>query len=150
MYKRIVRARVRSTFEEINRGNYLPMVAGLAPVFEYRFHGKHALAGRRTSRETMIRWWQRVLRLLPGMRFDIKDVLVNGGPWRTRVAVRSLVRGELPGGQRYENTVFQFITMVWGNVVAVETLEDLEVLERALRVVADSGNLEALADPIED
>ncbi|KAA9395255.1 nuclear transport factor 2 family protein [Kocuria coralli] len=150
MYKRIVRAKIRAVFESINDGDYMPMVDGLAPSFEYRFHGEHALGGRRTSRESMIRWWQRVSALLPGARFDLQDILVDGGPWRTRVAVRSYVSGDLPGGLRYENTVFQFITLVWGRVTSVETVEDLQILQRALRAVADSGKPEALARPISD
>ncbi|QIK63224.1 nuclear transport factor 2 family protein [Leucobacter viscericola] len=150
MYKRIVRARLRDTFDRINEGDYMTMVDGLADSFEYRFHGQHALGGRRTSRASMLLWWQRVFRLLPGMHFAVQDVLVNGGPRRTRVAVRSLVSGALPGGQRYENTVFQFLTIAWGKVESVETIEDLRVLEHALRAVAESGNPEALADPIED
>lgn len=148
MYKHIVRRRVRSTFDRINAGDYLMMVDGLAQDFEYRFHGEHALGGRRTTRSGMIRWWQRTLRLLPGARFDIQDILVNGGPWRTRVAVRSLVSGDLPNGRRYENTVFQFLTLSWGKVTSVETIEDLQKLERALRSVAAAGRPEALAEPI--
>lgn len=150
MYKQIVRAKVRSTFEKINDGEYMTMVDGLSPSFEYRFHGDHALGGRRTTRAAMIRWWQRTLDLLPGARFDIQEVLVNGGPWRTRVAVRSLVSGDLPGGTRYENTVFQFLTLEWGKASRIETIEDLQVLERALRTVAESGKPEAFASPIED
>jgi len=150
MYQSIVRAKVRSTFDRINAGDYMAMVNGLAPEFEYRFHGDHALGGRRTSRDAMIRWWQRTLRLLPGARFDIQDVLVGGGPWRTCVAVRCLVSGDLPGGARYENTVFQFLTLSWGKVTSVETIEDLQVLERALRIVAEAGEPEALARHIAD
>ncbi len=98
----------------------------------------------------MLRWWERVLRLLPGAQFDIQDILIGGGPWHTRIAVRSRVSGELPGGAHYENTVFQFMSLSWGRVVSVETVEDLQVLERALRAVADAGVPEALADPIID
>ena len=105
---------VRAVFERINDGDYMSMVNGLAPSFEYRFHGDHALGGRRTTRESMIRWWKRVVALLPGARFDIGDVLVNGGPWRTRIAVRASISGNLPGDVRYENTVFQFMTLAWG------------------------------------
>ncbi|KAB1646958.1 nuclear transport factor 2 family protein [Pseudoclavibacter endophyticus] len=149
MYQRFVRAKVRSTFEKINSGDYMAMVDGLAPSFEYRFHGDHALGGRRTSRDAMIRWWQRVMKLLPGVRFDVHDVLVSGGPWRTMVAVRSSVSGDLPGGIRYENTVFQLMTLVWGKVTSVETIEDLQILERALRAVAETGEAEAVAGPID-
>ena len=148
VYSMIVRNRVRSTFDKINSGDYQAMVDGLANPFEYLFHGDHALGGRRVSKEAMNRWWERTLRLLPGATFDIRDVLVNGGPWNTRVAVRSLVSGPLPNGEKYENTVFQFMTLKWGKVVSVETVEDLQVLQRALRVVADAGNDEALAEPI--
>lgn len=150
MYKRIVRAKVRSTFDRINEGDYMAMVDGLAPSFEYRFHRDHALGGRRTSREAMIRWWERVVDLLPGARFDIQEVLVDGWPWRTRAAVRSFVAGDLPGGARYENTVFQLITLSWGKVTSVETIEDLQILQGALNTVAESGKLDALAPPIGD
>lgn len=150
MYKRIVRAKVRTVFERINAGDHMAMVDGLAPSFEYRFHGDHALGGRRTTRESMIRWWERVLDLLPGAQFSIRDVLVNGGPWRTRIAVRAVISGDLPDGTRYENTVFQFMTLAWGKVVSVETVEDLQVLERALTAVAEAGKPEAHAAPISD
>ncbi|WP_420112441.1 nuclear transport factor 2 family protein [Pseudactinotalea sp.] len=150
MYKWIVRTQVRAVFDRINAGDPMAMVDGLAPSFEYRFHGDHALGGRRTTRESMIRWWNRVFSLLPGARFEIRDILVNGGPWRTRIAVRATVSGDLPGGVRYENTVFQFMTLAWGRLVAVETLEDLQVLERALAAVADAGHPAALAAPLND
>ncbi len=149
VYRMIVRAKVQATFRRINEGDYAAMVDSLGDPFEYVFRGEHALGGRRTTRAAMNRWWERTLRLLPGARFDVQDVLVGGGPWRTRVAVRSLVSGPLPGGELYENTVFQFMTLRWGRVVAVETVEDLQVLERALRIVEESGIDEAAAPPIE-
>lgn len=150
VYHRIVRGKVRAIFECINEGDYLVMVDGLAPTFSYHFHGDHALGGRRTTREAMIRWWERVGRLLPGARFDVQDVLVSGWPWRTRIAVRSLVSGDLPDGSRYENTVMQFMTLERGGITSVETVEDLQVLERALRIVAESGNAEAREPAIVD
>ncbi|PDQ34291.1 MAG: polyketide cyclase [Candidatus Lumbricidophila eiseniae] len=148
VYSMIVRRKVRSTFDQINSGNYQAMVDGLGTPFEYVFHGEHALGGRRVSKEAMNRWWERTFRLLPGAKFDVREVLVNGGPWNTRIAVRSRVSGPLPDGERYENTVYQFMTLKWGKVVSVETVEDLQVLERALRAVADAGNEEAAAAPI--
>lgn len=148
IYSRIVKGKVRSVFDQINAGNYMEMVDGLGDPFVYHFHGEHALGGRRTSRDAMIRWWERTLSLLPGAKFDVREVFVNGGPWNTRVAVRSRVSGPLPGGQLYENTVFQFMTLKWGRVTSVETVEDLQILERALKVVASAGNSEADAAPI--
>ena len=40
------------------------------------------------------------------------------------------------------------MTLKWGRVTAVETVEDLQVLQRALKIVADAGNPEASAEPI--
>lgn len=148
VYASIVRRRVRKTFDQINAGNYLAMVDGLDSPFEYVFHGNHALGGRRVTKDAMARWWERTLSLLPGAKFDVLDVIVNGPPWKTRIAVRNRVSGPLPNGERYENTVFQFMTLRWGKVSSVETVEDLQALERALQIVADSGKPEALADPI--
>ena len=150
MYRRIVRAKVRAMFDRINAGDFMAMVDGLAPAFEYHFHGQHALGGKRTSRAGMIRWWERVLELLPGARFEVQDVLVNGCPWRTRIAVHASISGALPSGAHYENTVFQFMTLSWGKVVSVETVEDLQKLESALADVAAAGNPAALAAPIMD
>lgn len=79
VYSMVVRRRVRSTFDQINAGNYADMVEGLASPFEYVFHGEHALGGRRVTKEAMNRWWQRTFRLLPGAKFDVQDVIVSGG-----------------------------------------------------------------------
>jgi hypothetical protein len=99
IYSRIVEGKVRSVFDRINAGDHMAMVDGLGEPFTYHFHGEHALGGRRTSRDAMIRWWQRVGDLLPGAQFTIHEVIVRGGPWRTRVAVRSGIRGPLPGAR---------------------------------------------------
>jgi ketosteroid isomerase-like protein len=150
IHARIVEARVRSVFDRLDAGDHMQMVDGLGERFTYLFHGDHALGGRRTSRDAMIRWWERVHRLLPGARFTVHEVIVRGGPWRTRVAVRAGIQGPLPNGEVYRNTLFQFMTVRWGKVTDVETIEDLEVLTRALAVVAASGEAEAAAGPIVD
>ncbi|WP_198677552.1 hypothetical protein [Leucobacter luti] len=56
----------------------------------------------------------------------------------------------LPDGHRYENRVMQRMKLRWGRVTAIETLEDLQNLQRALLVVAAAGRPEAIAPPIED
>ena len=144
-YAMLVRRKVRSTFEQINSGNYAAMVNGLGDKFEYLFRGEHALGGRRVTKDAMNRWWVRTLSVLPGAKFDVQEILVNGTPWNTRIAVRSVVSGPLPDGERYENAVFQFMTLRWGKITAGEALEGLQVLERALRKVTESGNSEASA-----
>ena len=39
---------------------------------------------------------------------------------------------------------------MWGKVTSVETCEDVQILERALSIVAENGQEEALAEPLED
>lgn len=146
----MVARQVRSVFDSINAGDPGPMLDGLARHFRYEFHGDHALGGVRTTRPAMHAWWDRVFRLIPGATFTVHDVLVRGGPRNTRIAVRSTVSGRLPDSTEYRNTVFQFMTLRWGKVVSVETCEDLQILQRALAVVAASGIREAAASPITD
>lgn len=150
MYSRIVRRNVARVFDAISHGDPSAMLDSLAPQFVYRFHGEHALGGVRTTRAAMEQWWERIFRLLPGAAFRVDEVLVNGWPWRTRLALRLQVSGPLPDGGVYENVLFQFMTLRWGRVADIETLEDLQVLERALRIVAAAGRPEALAPPITD
>ncbi|MBM0275901.1 nuclear transport factor 2 family protein [Micromonospora tarensis] len=150
MYHRIVAAKVRAVFAEINKGNYEPMLASLAPEFSYRFYGSHALSGERRTAAAMRLWWERVFRLIPDARFEVDEVIVAGGPWFTRIATVAHVSGPLPDGTRYENTVNQILHMRWGKITKIRTLEDTVTLQRALDAVAVAGNAEAHAAPITD
>ncbi len=66
-----------------------------------------------------------------GVQFDIEDILVNGPPWNTRVALR--VNDFIPahptdpgGPDRYNNRAVAFLTIRWGRLVAWEDYEDTE------------------------
>lgn len=150
MYHRIVAGKVRQVFTEINAGNWEPMLAGMAPTFTYRFYGDHAMSGERHTIAAMRRWWERTARLLPGMTFDVQEVLVSGWPWSTRVATRVKVSGKLPDGSVYANDFMQFMHMRWAKIDEVHTLEDTAVLERALDAMYAAGLEEAHAAPITD
>lgn len=149
MYKRIVEHKVRAIFDEINKGNYQAMIDGLAPEFEYRFLGEHPLSGRRTRHETMQQWWQRLFRLLPGATFEIHDVVIQGHPLRTRIAVRSSIRSD-QGSQIYINDVMQFMTLRLGKLTEVETMEDTAKFERLLAGMDPAAHPDALAAPLDD
>lgn len=64
--------------------------------------------------------------------------------------VRNKVRSTFDRINVGDYTVFQFLILSWGKVTSVETVEDLHVLERALHIVAEAGEPEALANPITD
>ncbi|MFV0524928.1 MAG: nuclear transport factor 2 family protein [Acidimicrobiales bacterium] len=150
MYWRTVERQVRATFAELNKGNYPAMLDSLAPNFEYHFIGDHSLGGRRTTIETMDRWWQRVLRLLPDLRFDIRDVIVRGHPLDTRIAVRSTVSGHSPLGDPYRNEMMQFMHLRLGKLTRVESLEDTALLQTFLSELDPADHPDAAAPPLVD
>jgi ketosteroid isomerase-like protein len=150
MYHRIVAAKVRGAFAQISAGNWEPMVSSMAPEFTYRFYGDHALSGERHTHAALRMWWQRSFRILPDARFDVQEVIVSGWPWNTRIATSVIVTAPLPDGSRYENIIHQFLHMRWARITEIRTLEDTVRLQRALDVVAASGNEEAHAPPITD
>ena len=62
-----------------------------------------------------------------GVQFDVEDILVNGPPWRTRVAVRTKVFAPAPDGpDRYTNRAVAFIEVRWGRILRWEDYEDSE------------------------
>jgi ketosteroid isomerase-like protein len=150
MYKTIVAKRVRGIFEEINKGNYQAMIDGLASTFEYRFLGDHPLSGHRTKVATMDQWWQRVFRLLPGSQFTIRQVIVQGHPLNTRIAVRMTIAADLPSGDKYSNDVMQFMRLRLGKLTHIETMEDTARFERYLETLRTEGHPDAAAEPLSD
>ncbi|WP_261556367.1 nuclear transport factor 2 family protein [Frankia tisae] len=150
MYHRFVAGKVRGAFAQISAGNWQAMIDAMAPEFTYRFYGEHALSGERHTKATLALWWQRNFRLMPDPHFEVRDIVVAGPPWRTRVAtlveVSATVAGEVP----YRNVFMQMMKMSWGRITDIRTLEDTVVLQRALNSAAQHGSAEALADPITD
>lgn len=150
MYHSFVRSKVRSTFAQISAGNWEPMIKAMAPRFTYRFYGDSALSGERHTVEAVQRWWQRSFRLMPTATFDVLDIVVSGGPWSTSIATAVAVHATFADGSSYDNVFNQFMHMKWGRVTEIRTLEDTEVLQRAMDRLAAAGYEEACAAPITD
>jgi ketosteroid isomerase-like protein len=150
MYHRIVASRVRNVFAEINAGNWEAMISGMADRFTYRFYGHSPLSGERHTAAALRMWWQRMDILLPNPTFTVEEVIVAGPPWSTRIATRVTVRATLPDGSPYENLFMQQISMRWGRITQVHTLEDTATLQHALDALAAAGIKEAHAAPITD
>lgn len=150
MYKAIVAKRIRNIFNEINSGHCQPMIDGLSPEFKYIFHGDHSLSGSRTSLKSMELWWSRVFHLLPGAQFTIHQIVVQGHPWNTTVAVRQSISiaDSTDGG--YSNVVMQFMHLRWGKVTRIETLEDTKKLGLYLSKLDVKKFPDAMAPPIVD
>lgn len=145
VYKTIVERKVRSIFDQINQGNYEAMVEGLASEFDYLFLGDNPLGGRRRKPETVAEWWQRIFRLLPGAQFDVHEVIVQGLPHNTRIAVRSTI-----SDGDYCNDLMQFMTLRFGKVTRVITLEDTAKLATHLAALDPNEFPDAVAAPLVD
>lgn len=150
MYHAIVERKLRTVFAAISRGDAWPMMDSLAGRFVYRFEGDSPIGGVRSSRESMQLWWERMYRLFPGLSFEVRDVVVAGPPWNTRIHTHLDFLMPLPGGATYRNVVMQVMRMRWGRVTEIHTLEDTQRCMRLLQWQAAQGKAEALAAPITD
>jgi ketosteroid isomerase-like protein len=154
IYRAIVRRRVRTLFAEANRGNWHAIVDGLAPAFNYRFVGDSPLGGTRTTHAAMQRWFERVYRLFPGAQFAPQAVVVEGPPWRTTIMTYVMIRGTVPAADAtvrpYENEFMQLMTLRWGRITSVLTLEDTQRFAAALPALAAAGFADATKAPITD
>lgn len=138
MYKSAVRWMIRRNIERLNRGDFAPTLAMLADGANLSFpgdnswsrmfrpvqSGRHAFATHRGTDEIT-----RFLRsyVEHGIQMVVEDILVNGPPWNTRVAVRAHNWVTGPGGDDvYTNRVVLFVNSRWGRVLAQEDYEDTE------------------------
>jgi ketosteroid isomerase-like protein len=133
MYRLLVRRLVRRSWRQIAAGNYEAVVRKVGPGFRFRFLGDTPLAADLSTAEEWREWWARANRLLPSLRFELLDVLVDGWPWSTRVATRLAISATLADGTPYENTAFQFVTLRWGRLGDDIVMEDTQRLADALR-----------------
>lgn len=150
MYHWLVERKLRSVFARLGEGEYRPMLDSLAADFRYRFEGDSAIGGVRTTRASMEQWWQRMDRLFPGFRFVVRDVVVSGLPWHTRIYTQLDFVKPLPDGTPYVNVVMQRMVMRWGRITEIHTLEDTQRCARVLAWQAGQGKVEAAAAPITD
>jgi ketosteroid isomerase-like protein len=150
MYHYLVERKLRAVFASLGRGDFAPMLDSLAPRFAYRFEGDSPIGGLRSSRDTMRRWWERMYRLFPGLSFVVRDVVISGPPWHTRIFTQLDFVKPLPDGTPYSNVVMQRMEMRWGRITWIHTLEDTQRCARLLAWQAARGSEEALAAPISD
>ena len=140
MYKAIVRGLVRKGLRELNAGNP-DFILGLAsPDAELAFPGDNSWATmfrpvvkgreRHVTHRGIVECRAFAERFVAeGIRFgEPEDVLVNGPPWRTRVAVRvhDFRSADDGSGDVYANRAVAFLELRWGKIVRWEDYEDTE------------------------
>ena len=79
---------------------------------------------------------------------NVREIVMQGPPWHTRIFTQLEFHLRVPGGQTYTNVVMQRMVMRWGRVTEVHTLEDTQLCTRLLAWQASRGQAEALAAPI--
>lgn len=148
MYHAIVRHRIISAFAGLSAGHIESITDLLSSKAEHYFVGTHALSGTRRTPGTIRAWYERLLRLLPGIRFTVHEVRVSGWPWHTQVEAFWTETNTGTDGVRTSAEGVNLIEIRWGKVTSVRIYPDTAALERTLQRIAAKGTLEAMAEPI--
>ena len=148
MYKAIARRKVQATFDALSRGDWEAAIADVAPDVHHIFPGDNAIGGERHSKEAMGRWFQRVYRLIPDLRFEVKQVAVRGWPWDMMVAVEWTDQGHASDGEPYYNEGAHWIRLRRGKATYIHAFLDTEKVTEICRRLAEAGVEEAAAEPI--
>ncbi|MCE9622355.1 MAG: nuclear transport factor 2 family protein [Actinomycetia bacterium] len=138
MYKASVRAILRHSVKKLNAGDPSLLLKLAAPDMQLVFPGDNSWArmyrpvvkGRErhvthSGVDECMGFAQRFVD--HGIQFVIEDILVNGPPWNTRIALR--VHVFIPGTDghdAYNNRATAFLEARWGRLVKWEDYEDTE------------------------
>ena len=150
MYHSIVRSRVRGLFEAINRGAAEPVLNAFAPAFEHLFLGDSAFGGSRTTLAATRRWYERLFRLLPDIKFVVRRIGVSGGPWNTLVLAEWDETNSGTDGVLTGNNGVHVVRLQWGRMTRLVICPDTAGLKATLDRMASAGTAEAHAGAIVD
>jgi ketosteroid isomerase-like protein len=138
MYKAIIRAMVRRNVDRLNAGDASPMLKMAASDVVIRFPGDNSWArmfrpvvksrnphathrGIDECRAFANRFTEH------NVQFTVEDIMVNGGPWNCRVALRVRSHKAGPHGtDEYNNRAIAVLEIRWGKIVVWEDYEDTE------------------------
>ena len=128
MYKWAVRRQTRRNIEALGRGDHTPLLRGYTDDAVLVFPGDSSWSGEHRGRDAIDSFLQRFV--AAGLRGDAEDILVNGPPWRTRVAVVFVDRAHDDDGHEvYSNRAVLYGTIRWGKITRQEDFEDTHKVE---------------------
>lgn len=148
MYHAIMRSKIREVFEQLNRGNYEPILVSLAPKFEHWFIGDHALSGLRTSLLVTRKWYERLYRIFPNIRFDLKNIVIHGMPWDTTVLVEWNDGYTLLNSEKRANLGAHVIHFKWAKADSIRIYCDTKLLMENLSIQKRGGIAEVDLPPL--
>ncbi len=149
MYHAIVRHKLANAFAGLSQGRIEAITNELSPKAEHYFIGQHALSGWRRRPELIQAWYERLLRLMPGIYFKIDEIVSKGPPWNTLAAVHWHETNSGTDGVETTTEGVNVIKIRWGKVVSVRIYTDTVALQATLDRIAAKGVSEAHAAPIE-
>jgi ketosteroid isomerase-like protein len=140
MYRSLVRRRVRRGFQLLSSGRLDELVRAFAPGAVLAFPGEHRLAGESRGPLEIRAWFEEMRGVLPEFRLIPREIVVEGPPWRTRVATHFDVVATLADGSAYRNEGMQLLEIRWGRIHQDRLFEDTQIVAAALeRVDAAAG-----------
>ena len=121
----------------LNNGDYSSMLKLAHPDFELAFPGENSWARmfrptapgreRHVTHRGIDEGAQFADRFVErGVRFDIEDIMVNGPPWKLRIAMRvvSFIPGAAGEPDEYNNRAVLWLEVVRGRLLRWEDYED--------------------------
>jgi ketosteroid isomerase-like protein len=148
-YRFVLKKRILRGFNELNKQNYHYLTNLFANNVVYEFEGEHSLGGKRISKEGVEKWFERLLRLLPG-RFVINSIYISGPIWNT-IAIIEFTDTVTPKfGQPYKNNGIQAVRLRFGKAYNIHTYVNTSNIINALNILYDNGIQEAKANKIEE
>lgn len=137
MYKGAVRALIRHGIDRLNDGDPGFLLKMADPDVELVFPGDNAWASMfrpvMKGREPHVthRGLQECRAFTDGftatgLQYTIEDILVNGPPWNTRIAIRAVDTQPGEDGDEYNNRLMSVLELKWGKLRRWEVYEDTE------------------------
>jgi ketosteroid isomerase-like protein len=148
VYRLLAARRVRHVFDRLSAGDYETALAGLAADVHHRFAGDHPLGGERHDREAVRRWFERLFRLFPDLRFTVSRTAVSGWPWDLTVTVEWRADVTPALGPAYVNVGAHVLRVRRGRVTCLHAYEDSQAVVAACARMAAGGIGEATAAPV--
>jgi ketosteroid isomerase-like protein len=145
MYHFLVARKTRSMFEKLNEADAGPFIAAVRDDVVFSYPGKHALGGTIHGRQAIADWFQRFFRFYPGIKWTIRDIVVEGQPWsKTVVSAEWSVYCVLENGHVFTNEGLHMIELKNAKASAVRVYLDTQRSAAALQSLADSGVTDAM------
>jgi ketosteroid isomerase-like protein len=120
MYSWLVGQYVRFLVRRLLAGDVDLLVKQFSPKIEFIFPGRNSFAGTYHGREQVSEWLRRFLSLKP--EYIVRDVLVSGMPWNTRIAYRLSDRI----GEHYSNEGVVYLHFRWFQATHFRVFLDTE------------------------